>query len=183
MGERSKKRKRWPWLLLGAFGAAVLWLWLRPKPELLKPVIAARFPSVRWIDTKTLAQLLTRPPEARPVLLDVRTKDEFATSQLQGARRADPQGGNLEALGIPEDATVVLYCSLGYRSAALAQKLSEAGIDEVYNLQGGIFAWANEGRPVYAEEGRAQQVHPYDHFWGRFLREELRAPLPEGTRP
>ncbi len=181
MGNRSNRRKRWPWLLLGAFAVAAFWLWPRLNPELLEPLIASRFPRVRWIDSETLAAWLARPPAMRPVVLDVRTEEEFATSQLQGASRADPQGDDLEALRIPEDATVVLYCSVGYRSAVLAQKLGVAGVDEVYNLRGGIFAWANEGRPVYTKEGPARQVHPYDRLWGRFLRKELWAPVIEGV--
>lgn len=179
MGKRAKKTKRWPWLLLGAFGLGTLLLLRRPRPELLKPLIAARFSGVRWIDTRTLAEWMAPPPAKRLVLLDVRTEDEFATSQLRGARRVDPQARSLDALQIPEDATVVVYCSLGYRSAALAEKLSASGVDEVYNLEGGIFAWANEGRPIYEAQSLAQQVHPYDQLWGRFLRKGLRAPLSE----
>ena len=48
------------------------------------------------------------------------------------------------------------------------------GYTEVYNLEGSIFAWANEGRPVYRGKERVQVVHPYDKIWGRLLKKSLR---------
>jgi hypothetical protein len=46
----------------------------------------------------------------------------------------------------------------------------------VYNLDGSIFQWANEGRPLYSGTNRVASVHPYDREWGRFLKKELHAP-------
>ena len=71
---------------------------------------------------------------------------------------------------------VVVYCSVGYRSAAIVQRIERAGVGRVYNLEGGIFAWANEGRPIFKDNARAKLVHPYDKLWGLLLHEDLRAP-------
>jgi len=45
----------------------------------------------------------------------------------------------------------------------------------VYNLTGGIFGWANSGRPLFRNDTRVELVHPYDEAWGLLLREDLRA--------
>jgi len=145
----------------------------------LKPVISARFPDVQWIDSATLSRWMKHKAPKHLVLLDARTKAEFAVSHLRGARRIDPDAPDIKSLRIPPDATVVVYCSVGYRSADIAHQLMGAGIGKVYNLEGGIFVWANEGRPVYRDKKRVKLVHPYDKIWGRFLHEDLRAPLPE----
>lgn len=141
----------------------------------LRPVIARRYPAVNWVTVDTLARWLARPPAERPVLLDAREVEEFEVSHLPGAIRIDPDTPDLARVP-PTDAEIVVYCSVGYRSAAVAQRLMEAGRRRVFNLEGGIFAWANSGRPVVARGRRVSRVHPYDEIWGRLLRPEFRAP-------
>lgn len=61
------------------------------------------------------------------------------------------------------------------RSAVLTKKLhSLAPEREVYNLEGSIFKWANEGRPIVDPEGApADGVHPYSRAWGWALNGDL----------
>ncbi len=148
-------------------------------PASLKPLISAKYPDVRWVTTKTLAQWLRHPKQKRPVLLDVRTSDEYAVSTIRGARRLDPATPDIESLKVAPDARVVVFCSVGYRSAAVVEKLAAAGIKDVYNVEGGIFQWSNEGRPLFRGKTRVTRVHPYDRVWGRMLNPEHRALLKE----
>ena len=142
-------------------------------PEALRTLIAARFPDVRWVDTETLADWMA---DGHPLtILDARSPEEVDVSQLRGARRIDPDRPDLASLGIPHDARVVVYCSVGWRSGAVAERMREAGFTNVSNLVGGIFAWANESRPVFRGGHEVHRVHPYDATWGRMLRPELRA--------
>jgi rhodanese-related sulfurtransferase len=105
----------------------------------------------------------------------VREPEEYAVSHLQGARPAPSKDEALKALQrISSGQRIVLYCSVGYRSSELAQFLMKKGYTEVYNLQGSIFAWANEGRPVYRGKEWVKVVHPYDRIWGRLLKKSLR---------
>jgi rhodanese-related sulfurtransferase len=67
---------------------------------------------------------------------------------------------------------VVVYCAVGYRSSALAQKLQKAGLTNVFSLDGSIFQWANEGRQLYRGSERVKEVHPYNRKWGRLLKPE-----------
>jgi hypothetical protein len=77
---------------------------------------------------------------------------------------------------------VVVYCSVGWRSAALADRLLAAGLDDVHNLRGSIFDWANKGLPLVRDGEPAREVHPYGRLWGLLLRPELRANGSAGAR-
>ena len=139
-------------------------------------MIRARFPTVARVSTDTLQSWLDESPQRKNLLLfDVREPEEYAVSHLQGARPAPSKDEALKALqGAPSDQRIVLYCSVGYRSSELAQFLMKKGYTEVYNLEGSIFAWANEGRPVYRGKERVKVVHPYDKIWGSLLKKSLR---------
>ncbi|RLB51408.1 MAG: sulfurtransferase [Deltaproteobacteria bacterium] len=165
----------WFWIPALVLGLVVA-IWVGARGAIsFRTVISARFPEVQWVDSATLSQWARGAPGTQPEILDVRTEAEFEVSHLQGARRVDPDDPKIESLQIAPDATVVVYCSVGYRSAAIIKQLQRAGITNVYNLEGGIFAWANDDRPLYRDQERTSVVHPYDELWGRFLRKDLRA--------
>lgn len=140
----------------------------------LRSAIALRYPDVEWVDGPTLRRWLARrqPPV---VLLDARAPAEFRVSHLAGARRVDPDHPDLGALRPLRSSRVVVYCSVGWRSAVVADRLRQAGFTDVHNLEGGIFEWANARHPVVRGEREVRAVHPYDEVWGRMLRPELRA--------
>lgn len=142
--------------------------------------IRATFRNVKYISTAELSDWRADPRRLPPLLLDVREPAEFAISHLAGARNV-PWGSDwqLELKDIPKTRAIVVYCSIGYRSAVLARKLEQAGFAQVVNLEGSIFKWASEGRPLIRPGGQAAAVvHPYDAKWGRLLAPDLRAPLP-----
>ncbi|MEK7469060.1 MAG: rhodanese-like domain-containing protein [Planctomycetota bacterium] len=140
--------------------------------------IRVKFPGVKQLATGELAAWLADPKRAKPVLLDAREPAEWAVSHLSGAKNVPPGMKPEEALaGVAKDAPVVVYCSVGYRSSQYVEKLQKAGWTNAVNLEGSIFAWANEGRQVVDEKGPASMVHPYDAKWGELLKPELRAPL------
>ena len=140
--------------------------------------IQEAFPDVPAIDTAALSELMQDP--TRPlVLLDVREPDEFAVSHLRGAVRVRSPDHAAELLrGVGERATVVAYCSVGYRSARLAAELRERGLADVHNLDGSIFRWANEDRPLFRGHTPVRHVHPFDETWGVLLQADRRAYSP-----
>lgn len=145
---------------------------------LLKQSLRGSFPKVEWISTEQLAAWLEDKPRPPPVLLDVRTEEEWNVSHLPGARRVDPDAAIDQATaGLPRETPIVTYCAVGYRSGALATKLREAGFTHVRNLEGSIFQWANEHRPLVSGEKPVTVVHPYSSLWGRLLIDDARAPL------
>ncbi|HEY9738597.1 MAG TPA: rhodanese-like domain-containing protein [Trichocoleus sp.] len=143
-------------------------LWWRVKAK-----IRQRFPTVSAISTATLANWLEQQPQ--PLLLDVRRPEEFEVSHLPGARLA-PDLATALTHSPEANQPVVVYCSVGYRSARLAAQLQETYGAPVYNLEGSIFQWFNEGRPVVQHEQPVERVHPYNKFWSLLL-------APSGSEP
>lgn len=166
-------------------GAAVLWIAGRPIAfEILHRRTAARFPEVRWIETGELATWQADTGQPQPRILDARTQPEFAVSHLRGAVLIDPYRPSLRPLlGASKSEAIVVYSSAGYRGARVAQWLRGAGYTSVVNMAGGIFKWANEGRPLWRDKGRpAAVVHPYDERWGLLLEGTYRIQAPAVDR-
>jgi rhodanese-related sulfurtransferase len=151
------------WLILcaPAFGRGL---------EAMKFFVRLRFWEVPGISTKDLARWLKDDSRPKPFLVDVRTPAEYAVSHLPGAHRIDPAVPTFQTLDqLPLDRPIVTYCSVGYRSAELAQRLIAAGRRNIYNMEGSIFQWANEGRPLERDGKPVDTVHPYNDNWGIML--------------
>lgn len=143
-------------------------------PQVLKD-IRSRYPDVNHISTTRLAEQLATTNSTKLVLLDVREEDEFSISHLPGAIRIDPDLTDLSPLAhLDPNTRIVAYCSVGYRSSALAEKLQSEGFSDVSNLEGSIFQWANAGHPVVRGDSTVRAVHPYNTAWGQLLNAELR---------
>ncbi|PHV10574.1 rhodanese-like domain-containing protein [Chitinimonas sp. BJB300] len=97
-----------------------------------------------------LATWLADDSRPKPFLLDVREPWEFETCQIAGAenRPMDTIRANVGQL----DSTLptVVICHHGMRSYQVGSFLERAGFDEVYNLNGGVAAWASEIDPEMA---------------------------------
>jgi rhodanese-related sulfurtransferase len=138
--------------------------------------VRSKFPGVPQLRTVELAAWLADKKKPAPQLLDVREPNEFAVSHLPGAIHISPKATAAEVLPkLDPNRPTVTYCSVGYRSSQLAQRLIEAGAKNVSNLEGSIFAWANEGRPLEKSGQPAKTVHPYNRIFGRLLKPEYRS--------
>jgi rhodanese-related sulfurtransferase len=162
-------------------GGVVLLVAGRPAAlQVLRLRIERKFPDVKWLKTEDLARWRSDSAQPQPVLLDARTEEEFRVSRLKGAVRIDPYRPSLQPLqGFRKDTSVVVYSSAGYRGARVASWLGRAGYTSVSNLSGGIFAWVNQGHPVFRGETPTAQVHPYDHNWGWLVDGQYRAQAPD----
>ena len=134
------------------------------------------YPGVQHVDAATVARWL-EDPDAPVLLLDVREQKEYAVSHLPGAVRVDPGASARQLAALiaeqPDGVHVVSYCSVGVRSAILTKRLNEAGHANAVNLNGSIFEWANEDRPLRQGDTPVRQVHPYNRKWGKLLREDM----------
>lgn len=83
------------------------------------------------------------------VIIDVREPNEWAGGLIPGAHPV-PRGVLEPQVDgkLPLDATVVLYCAGGGRSALAARSLREMGFSGVENLDGGFEAWSRSVLPV-----------------------------------
>lgn len=104
------------------------------------------------------------------LMLDARDDIEFEVSHIKDAKRVGYTDFDKSILdGVSKDSEIVVYCSVGYRSEKIAEKLQEMGYSNVKNLFGGIFAWKNEGHEVVDAKGVTEKVHAYNEIWGRWL--------------
>ena len=163
---------------LSALGFAAA-CFFRPAPDWpgVLADVRARYPEVPQV---SLEALLAGESDPAPLLLDARSREEFAVSHLRGAKHAPDEPAALALLaGVEPSREVVVYCSVGLRSSALAERLRARGFTRVANLEGGIFAWANAGQATWRgqeeSEQRADEVHPFDERWGTLLAPERRA--------
>ena len=135
--------------------------------------VSLAFGSVPQLTTADLAALQAKPGQ-QLMLVDVRSPAEFAVSHLPGAIHFD---GAPSAMPIPSGTvTVVVYCSVGYRSSEFAQALllsqrkDSSDAVRIVNLRGSLFRWALEGRPLVDAAGQpTRRVHGFNAFWARLL--------------
>jgi phage shock protein E len=102
---------------------------------------------VRAVPATEAAALLDDPATT---VLDIRTAPEVAQVRLPGAVNIDlfsPDFAHRIA-ELDRDATYLLYCRSGSRTAAARQLMSQLGFADVADVQGGIIAWANADLPL-----------------------------------
>ena len=109
------------------------------------------------------------------VFLDAREPKEFAISHLKNAIFVGYDHFDLGAVaGLKKSQPIIVYCSVGYRSEKVAEKLLNAGFTQVSNMYGGIFEWVNQDLPVVDDNGPTDKVHAYNHRWGVWLKKGKR---------
>lgn len=105
------------------------------------------------------------------LFLDAREKEEFNVSHIKDAKWVGYDNFKMKRMeGIPKDKEIIIYCSVGYRSEKIGEKLEKAGYTNVKNLYGSIFEWVNQGHSVYTSAGvKTTKVHAFDSNWGQWL--------------
>ncbi len=109
--------------------------------------------------------------DSNVVILDTRSPEEFEVSRLPGATFVNYDKFRKTSVeNLPENTPIVTYCTVGYRSEKIGEKLLKMGYSPVYNLYGGIFEWVNRGYQVYdARDSVTTKVHTYDRSWSKWL--------------
>ena len=82
-----------------------------------------------------------------PIIIDVRDADEFAFCRIEGAQHKPLMLIATWAKELDPEAEIVLQCHVGGRSAQATMYLQRLGFKHVYNLRGGIDAWALQVDP------------------------------------
>ncbi|HEY8888484.1 MAG TPA: rhodanese-like domain-containing protein [Gallionella sp.] len=96
----------------------------------------------------TVAELQAMMEQGGLRLVDVRTDAEISRGKIP---QGDPLPLHLLPLrlgGMDKNSATVFYCQMGGRSAQAAAFAAANGFTDVYNLQGGISAWAQAGLPI-----------------------------------
>ena len=87
---------------------------------------------------------------AAPLILDVRDPWEHAICRIEQARLLPMQEIPARCSELPRDRDIVVLCHHGMRSLQVANFLRDSGIERLYNLDGGIAAWAEQVDPTMA---------------------------------
>lgn len=87
-------------------------------------------------------------------LIDVRTPKEFKKGHIENALNinffAPTFSDDIKVLD--KEKPVILYCRSGKRSTKSAKIFYESGFTDLYNLDGGIIKWKEEGFKVKKSE-------------------------------
>lgn len=85
-----------------------------------------------------------------PLVLDVRTPEEFDAGHLPGARNIphDALAERLDELGVAPDDEIVVHCHSGRRAMAAELTLRDAGYSRVRDLTGHWQEWKRAGLPT-----------------------------------
>lgn len=102
----------------------------KSKPMTYKNVPAATFKEL--MDTKK-----------NTVVIDVRSEDEAREGKIVGAKVINLMSPTFQSSlnKLPKDATLLMYCRSGNRSASACRMAADLGFTDVYNLQGGVMEW------------------------------------------
>lgn len=175
----KQRRRALNLLLLGAALPAGLlvpgsdagaWFWSTPTWADIDAMIAGNYSEVAEMGVDDLRAMLADRGPGAPIIIDTRAPEEYEVSHLPGALNAQTAAQALALLaGKNPDRPVVVYCSVGVRSARLASELLEQGGPAVTNLEGSIFEWANRGWPLENASGATVKVHPFNERWGSLL--------------
>ena len=135
-------------------------------------------------------------PKNPIVIVDCRRRDEFEVSHIPDAKCLHFQTEDRILLDFlleetqkylnidtaTDEINVVCYCSLGYRSSMLAQRIekltkSDSALNrksiKVWNLEGSIFKWANENRHMIDTNKKPTKfAHPFSYTFCMFLQKD-----------
>ena len=98
----------------------------------------------------SVSEFSSKVTEAAVITLDVRTPGEFSEGHIEGALLIDFQSGNFEneIASLDKTKTYAVYCRSGNRSGQAVKVMSDAGFNNLYNLNAGVIDWANAGLPL-----------------------------------
>ena len=129
----------------------------------LKTLLSHSVPEVSVSQVKGMKNVL---------LLDAREWNEYQVSHIENAKYVGyDQFDSGMLMSIDKKQRIVVYCSVGYRSEKISEKLKQAGFTNVSNLYGGIFEWVNRGYPIVnLQNATTMDIHGFDFVWGKMLK-------------
>jgi len=111
-----------------------------------------RSSAITTLEANLFEETLNQTPE--PQLVDVRTPAEYAEGHLPGAILIDYGEASFVSLidQLDRSRPVFVYCRVGRRSLDAATVLEKNKFTVVYNLDGGIIAWKDQGKAVVVSD-------------------------------
>ncbi|QDS94642.1 hypothetical protein FF011L_34220 [Roseimaritima multifibrata] len=121
-------------------------------------------PAVPEVTVQQLQKLNAKQPEElykineQYLILDVRAPEEYQVSMIPGAITQEQFEKNQAEY---RNRTIIVYCTIGYRSEKYAKKLIADGFI-AQNFKGSILDWCRAGMPLVTMQGeQTNRVHTY----------------------
>lgn len=144
--------------------------------------VNSKFSTTPQITTEQLSASAENSKEEEKLLIvDARRLDEFQISHIPQAQHLWFRSTDKEIVDYLKRESesgkplkVAAYCSVGYRSSILVDRINSLSNSDpelsnvsAQNVQGSIFKWFNEGRPIVDSKGHETKfLHPYNRFFG-----------------
>jgi len=110
----------------------------------------------------------TIPKDA--LFLDAREPEEYAISHIPNAINVGYTNFSLKKwLHLNKEQAIIVYCSVGYRSEKIVEKLQKSGFKNVKNLYGGIFEWKHQNKCIVKNKKETDSIHVYNKEWAKWL--------------
>lgn len=109
------------------------------------------------------------------LLLDAREIEEYEVSHIPGAEHIGYKNFLENKLDqVDKDTKIIVYCSVGYRSEKIGEKIIDLGFNNVYNLYGSIFEWVNQGNQLEDTSGEnTDELHTYNKKWSKWVDDNI----------
>lgn len=88
--------------------------------------------------------------QAKTLVLDVRSAEEFATGHLPSAKNIPLKEleSRIKEIEKSKANVVITVCASGVRSSSAVSILNKAGFEKAFSLDGGVAAWQSQGLPT-----------------------------------
>ena len=103
--------------------------------------------NINEIEATELADWVTEA-EKQFQIVDVREINEINAGTIPDAVPMPLHTVPLRLTELDKASPLVFICRSGARSAQACAFLQQQGFENVHNLRGGMFAWANAGQPI-----------------------------------
>jgi SulP family sulfate permease len=121
------------------------------SPEARRPHTARRF-----ISQERFQEMADRKGTQ---VVDIREPAEYQSGHIPGASSLPLRKLAEQWQELPTDRTVLLVCRSGRRSARALHLLEDAGLTEVFALEGGILGWRSRGLPLMSAEETVAETY------------------------
>lgn len=140
-------------------------------PHVQNPAFQEELSKLLSFSVKTMDVDQLNTQQAGAIILDAREEVEFEVSHIPGARHIGFNHPDFSVLnGVEKNATLVIYCSVGYRSEKIGEKLQNLGFTQVFNLYGSIFEWSNRGYALESGDGKStNKLHTFNQDWSKWV--------------
>ncbi|NUO73717.1 MAG: Grx4 family monothiol glutaredoxin [Frateuria sp.] len=110
--------------------------------------LSLKFPGAQEIGSLSVQELKTRLAGGSVVLVDVRPAAGRAQAAPLALARVLEEEGYDALAALPKDTAIAFICHHGNSSRGMAERFAAHGFTQVFNVEGGMDAWAREVDPT-----------------------------------